>query len=234
MSAIIAAGIVPAAMEMMDQLCLAGRRGRTSTPGSRSTPRRCCSWRSTGCPHGVAADVERIAEYRRAHGARTVRIAQDDAERALLWKGRKIGVRRDRAHQAQLLPARHRRAARANFPRCCDQVYEIAARHELLVMNVFHAGDGNLHPLLVFDTREPGVHRAGPRRRRGDRARVRGRRAACCSGEHGIGLEKRDYMSLMFSDADLAAQDDRLIPARNAAQDSTAPKRCARERRGLQ
>ena len=109
-----------------------------------------------------------------------MRIAQDEAERALLWKGRKNALRRHRPHQAELLPARHRRAAARLCPRCCGRSYEIADRHELLVMNVFHAGDGNLHPLLVFDKREPGVmdrvHAAGEE----IVARVASRPAACC------------------------------------------------------
>jgi glycolate oxidase len=84
-------------------------------------------------------------------------------------------------------------------------VYEITARHDLLVLNVFHAGDGNLHPLLVYDGREPGilerVHAAGD-----EIVRVSVEAGGVLSGEHGIGLEKRDLMPLMFSEIDLAAQ----------------------------
>ncbi len=87
-----------------------------------------------------------------------------------------------------------------------DEVYAIAARHDLQVLNVFHAGDGNLHPLLVYDAREPGVvervHQAGA-----EIVRASVAAGGVLSGEHGIGLEKRDYMSLMFSEVDLAAQD---------------------------
>ncbi len=86
------------------------------------------------------------------------------------------------------------------------QVYEIAARHRLLVMNVFHAGDGNLHPLLVFDGREPGVwervHAAG-----GEIVAASVAAGGVLSGEHGIGLEKRDYMPQMFDGPSLAAQE---------------------------
>ncbi len=91
--------------------------------------------------------------------------------------------------------------------------------------NVFHAGDGNLHPLIVFDRRQPGRHGAGAGRRPGDHRGVRGRRRLL-SGEHGIGLEKRDYMGLVFSDDDLAAQawlrdafdpDGQLQPVEGAA-----------------
>ena len=78
-------------------------------------------------------------------------------------------------------------------------------RHQLLVMNVFHAGDGNLHPLLVFDKREPGVmdrvHAAGA-----EIVRVSVAAGGVLSGEHGIGLEKRDFMPMMFGPDDLAAQ----------------------------
>ena len=93
----------------------------------------------------------------------------------------------------------------AGSSRSCRKVYEIAARHELIVMNVFHAGDGNLHPLLVFDKREPGVmdrvHAAGD-----EIVRVSVAAGGVLSGEHGIGLEKRDLMPLLFSPDDLDVQ----------------------------
>ncbi|HQV56902.1 MAG TPA: FAD-linked oxidase C-terminal domain-containing protein, partial [Ilumatobacteraceae bacterium] len=90
-------------------------------------------------------------------------------------------------------------------PRVLAEVYAIAERYELIVLNVFHAGEGNLHPLLVFDKREPGaldrVHRAGE-----EIVRACVAAGGVLSGEHGIGLEKRDFMPLMFSPEDLAAQ----------------------------
>jgi glycolate oxidase len=94
---------------------------------------------------------------------------------------------------------------RRELPGVLAQVYEIAARHELLVLNVFHAGDGNLHPLLVFDAREPGVMK---RVQAAGEEIVRASVAAggVLSGEHGIGLEKRDLMPLLFTPIDLDAQ----------------------------
>ena len=93
-----------------------------------------------------------------------MRIAPDEAERALLWKGRKTAF----GAIARIKPNYYLHdtvVPRRKLPEVLEQVYEIAARHDLLVMNVFHAGDGNLHPLLVFDAREPGVmdrvHAAG-------------------------------------------------------------------------
>ena len=94
---------------------------------------------------------------------------------------------------------------RARLVEVLSKVYEIAARHELIVMNVFHAGDGNLHPLLVFDKREPGVmdrvHAAGE-----EIVRVSVAAGGVLSGEHGIGLEKRDLMPLQFGPVDLDLQ----------------------------
>ena len=135
---------------------------------------------------------------------RTVRVAADDAERALLWKGRKSAF----GAIARIKPNYYLHdtvVPRAQLPAVLAKVYEIVARHDLLVLNVFHAGDGNLHPLLVYDGREPGiierVHAAGD-----EIVRVSVEAGGVLSGEHGIGLEKRDLMPLMFSAVDLAAQ----------------------------
>ena len=157
-----------------------------------------------GLPHGVAADTELISGIAAEHGVRTVRVAADDAERALLWKGRKSAF----GAIARIKPNYYLHdtvVPRAQLPAVLAQVYEITARHDLLVLNVFHAGDGNLHPLLVYDGREPGVmervHAAGE-----EIVRVSVAAGGVLSGEHGIGLEKRDLMPLMFSPVDLAAQ----------------------------
>jgi glycolate oxidase len=94
---------------------------------------------------------------------------------------------------------------RSRLVEVLTEVERIAAEHELVVCNVFHAGDGNLHPLLVFDAREPGVldrvHAAGE-----EIVRVSLAAGGVLSGEHGIGLEKRDFMPWQFGEADLQAQ----------------------------
>ncbi len=125
-------------------------------------------------------------------------------ERALLWKGRKSAF----GAIARIKPNYYLHdtvVPRRELPVVLAKVYEIAARHELLVLNVFHAGDGNLHPLLVYDGREPGVmdrvEAAGE-----EIVRVSVEAGGVLSGEHGIGLEKRDLMPLMFSPVDLDAQ----------------------------
>jgi glycolate oxidase subunit GlcD len=202
-SGIIAAGILPAALEMMDA---AITRAVEDFVGA-GFPRDAAAVllvELDGLPAGVAAEVAAVERIGLAEGARTVRIAADDAERALLWKGRKSAF----GAIARLAPDYYLHDAVVPRTRLVDvlrRVYEIAEEQQLTMMNVFHAGDGNLHPLIVFDARDPGiwarVHDAGE-------AIIQ----ACVdaggvlSGEHGIGLEKRDYMPLIFSPDDLDAQ----------------------------
>ena len=162
-SAVIAAGVVPAAMEMMDQLCLQAVEAYIQA-GLPVDAAAALLVEVVGLPHGVAADTELITRIARDHGVRTVRVAADDVERALLWKGRKSAF----GAIARIKPNYYLHdtvVPRAQLPAVLAKVYEITARHDLLVLNVFHAGDGNLHPLLVYDAREPGVmervHAAG-------------------------------------------------------------------------
>jgi glycolate oxidase len=202
-SDIIAAGIVPAAVEMMDQLCLQAVEAYVHA-GLPVDAAAALLVEVVGLEHGVAADVDRIVELARLRDVRSVRVAADDAERALLWKGRKSAF----GAIARIKPNYYLHdtvVPRAVLPAVLRQVYDIARRHDLLVLNVFHAGDGNLHPLLVFDAREPGalerVHQAGD-----EIVRASVAAGGVLSGEHGIGLEKRDLMPLLFSAVDLEAQ----------------------------
>ena len=202
-SDIIAAGIVPAAMEMMDRLCLQAVEAyiHAGLPVDAATA---LLIEVVGLPGAVDGATEAIVAIAERRGVGGVRIAADEAERALLWKGRKSAF----GAIARIKPNYYLHdtvVPRHELPGVLAQVYEIAARFELEVLNVFHAGDGNLHPLLLFDEREPGVMErvlaAGD-------AIVSASVAAggVLSGEHGIGLEKRDLMPLMFSAVDLDAQ----------------------------
>jgi glycolate oxidase len=202
-SAIIAAGIVPAAIEMMDARITRAVEEFVHA-GFPLDAAAVLIVEVDGLPAGVAAAVERVTVIARAHGARTVRVAADDAERALIWKGRKNAF----GAIARIKPNYYLHDTVVPRARLCEvlrAVYEIADRYELIVMNVFHAGDGNLHPLLVFDKREPGVldrvHAAGD-----EIVRVSVAAGGVLSGEHGIGLEKRDLMPLLFSPVDLDLQ----------------------------
>ncbi len=204
-SDIIAAGIVPAAVEMMDQLCLVAVEEfiHAGLPVHQAAA---LLIEVVGPPGSVAADVARICDLAAARGVGDIRVAADDTERALLWKGRKSAF----GAIANIMPnyylhdtvvPRHKLAA------VLEQIYEIVARHDLRVLNVFHAGDGNLHPLILFDGSVEGVlervHAAGT-----EIVHASVDAGGVLSGEHGIGLEKRDLMPLMFSATDLAAQAD--------------------------
>ncbi|HZN13219.1 MAG TPA: FAD-linked oxidase C-terminal domain-containing protein [Acidimicrobiales bacterium] len=202
-SGIIAAGIVPAALEMMDAEITRAVEAYVHA-GFPEDAAAVLLIEVDGLPDGVEAAATSVTEVALANGARTVRVAADAAERALLWKGRKSAF----GAIARIAPNYYLHDAvvpRTRLVEVLRQVYAIAARYELRMMNVFHAGDGNLHPLIVFDRREPGVM---------DRVLAAGAEIieACVaaggvlSGEHGIGLEKRDFMHLVFSPDDLDAQ----------------------------
>jgi glycolate oxidase len=196
---------VPAAVEMMDQLCLIAVEEfiHAGLPVDQAAA---LLIEVVGPPAGVAADVERIFELASARGVGTIRVAADDEERALLWKGRKSAF----GAIANIMPNYYLHdtvVPRHKLAEVLDQIYEIVERHDLRVLNVFHAGDGNLHPLILFDGSVEGVservHAAG---REIVKASVDA--GGVLSGEHGIGLEKRDLMPLMFSETDLSAQAD--------------------------
>jgi glycolate oxidase len=202
-SGVIAAGHVPAALEMMDAAITRAVEDFVHA-GFPTDAAAVLLVELDGLPAGVAAAADAVAAIGREHGARTVRVAATPEERALLWKGRKSAF----GAIARIAPNYYLHDAvvpRTKLVEALRRIYEIAAAFDLLVMNVFHAGDGNLHPLLVFDAREPGV--AERVRAAGDeilRACVAA--GGVLSGEHGIGLEKRDHMPLMFGPDDLAAQ----------------------------
>jgi glycolate oxidase len=187
-----------------------------------------------GLPGGVAAQVDAVRRVGTERGARTVRVAADDAERALLWKGRKSAF----GAIARIAPDYYLHDAVVPRTRLVDvlqRVYEIAGEHDLTMMNVFHAGDGNLHPLIVFDQREPGiwerVHAAGDAI-----LRTCVDAGGVLSGEHGIGLEKREAMPLVFTADDLDVQArlrDAFDPAGRANPQKILPRgsRCGEMQR---
>ena len=202
-SAIIAAGIVPAAIEMLDRRCISAVEDFAKAGYPRDAA-AVLLVEVDGPAGGVALSADRVAKIATANGAVSVRVAADDDERARLWKGRKSAF----GAVANILPDYYLHdtvVPRSRLVEVLEQVYEIAARYDLTVLNVFHAGDGNLHPILAFDARVEGtlerVHAAG-------REIIEASLAVggSLSGEHGIGVEKRDYMHRMFSDADLDQQ----------------------------
>ncbi len=203
--AIVAAGVVPAAMEMMDQkmnIAVEAFVG-AGLPVDAATV---LLVEVDGTPAQIAAEAELVQRVGREHGAREVRVAADETERQLLWKARKSAF----GAVARVAPNYYLHdcvVPRTHLVDVLEEIGAIAERHDLVIMNVFHAGDGNLHPLIAFDRRDSDQV---------DRVYEAGREiiAACMavggvlSGEHGIGVEKRDFMPLQFGEIDLAAQAD--------------------------
>lgn len=202
-SDIIAAGMVPAALELMD------RRMNEAIE----------NWLHAGLPveaaaillaevvgetEAVISEAAEISEIAHVNGANNVEVAASQEHRDLLWKGRKSAF----GAIAQLAPDYYLHDAvvpRTKLVETLGAVYEIADRYELTLLNVFHAGDGNLHPLIAFDASEPGmserVHAAGD-----EIVAVCLENGGALSGEHGIGVEKRDLMGASFTEIDLDAQ----------------------------
>jgi glycolate oxidase subunit GlcD len=202
-SEIIASGIVPAALEMMDGATIRAVEASIYAAGYPVDAEAILLIELDGLTAGLETDVARVEAMCKTAGARTVRIARDEAERARLWQGRKKAfgaMGRISPHlvvQDAVIP-------RTRLPDVLATIHEIAHRQRITVCNVFHAGDGNLHPNIGYDANDPDeqarVHAA-----------MREIMAACVAaggtitGEHGIGLDKLDYMDLIFSSESLAA-----------------------------
>jgi glycolate oxidase len=200
---IIASGIAPTSLEMIDQLTVqavepAVRAGFPLDAGA------VLLIEVEGVNEALPTAARVVEDRCAAQGAREVRTAQSEEERHLYWAGRKGAF----GAMGRLAPNYYLHDAvvpRSQLPAIMRRILEIARRHGIRVANVFHAGDGNLHPLIPYDAAAPGeterVLRASEEML-----------AACVaaggslSGEHGIGIEKNNYMPWVFSDADLDAQ----------------------------
>src|SRR5438874_1294293 len=199
-SAIIARGLVPAAVEMIDQLTIQAVEDAFGCGYPRDAAAALLV-ELDGLRVGMETQAERIVQACRDAGAREVRTARDEAERALLWKGRKSAF----GAYGRISPAymvMDGVIPRTKLPFVLERVNEIVAAHGLRVGNVFHAGDGNLHPNILYDPRKPGeetrVVAAGA-----EIMKLCAEVGGSISGEHGIGLEKADFMPFIFSVADL-------------------------------
>src|SRR6266446_4373709 len=191
-SKIIASGIVPAAVEMMDQLIIRAVEEAFHV-GLPADAGAVLIIELDGLEAGLAASAEAVADMAKSSGATTVKLARDEAERAGLWKARKrafgaVGrLAPNYATQDGVVP-------RTCLPQILAVISEVSRRYELRIGNVFHAGDGNLHPIILYDEREPGqVRRAIDAGREILKACIE--MGGSLTGEHGIGVEKIGEMS---------------------------------------
>ncbi|HEY0001115.1 MAG TPA: FAD-linked oxidase C-terminal domain-containing protein [Actinoplanes sp.] len=199
-SAIIGAGVVPAAIEMMDALAISAAEAAVAC-GYPAGAGAVLIVELDGPAAEVAAQFDQVTRLCQANDAFEIRIAADDAERALFWKGRKsafaaVGrISPDYIVQDGVIP-------RTALPEVLRRIDALAAEHGVRVANVFHAGDGNLHPLVLFDDAVDGEA--------GRAETVSGAIIDLCieyggsiTGEHGVGADKAKYMPRMFTDDDL-------------------------------
>lgn len=202
-SDIIAAGIVPATLEMMDGMVI--RVVEESKPSGYPCDAAAVLIAEVDGPAaGLEQQAQRVAELCRKNRCREVRRAKDAAERDLLWAGRRGAFGALARAAPSFLPA-DCTVPRTRLPEALARVGEIAAKHSLRNGNVFHAGDGNMHPVLLFDPRDAEqterVHQA-----------CHEIMEACVAlggtitGEHGVGTEKAEAMRLVFSEDDLDFQ----------------------------
>jgi glycolate oxidase subunit GlcD len=206
-SAIIATGMVPAAMEMMDQTCIRVVEASIYRAGYPTDAAAVLLVEVDGRDQpAVGHQAERVEHVLRTCGARTVRRAREARERERLWQGRKKtfgALGRLRPHllvQDAVVP-------RTVLPDLLDTIASIASRYRVTVGNVFHAGDGNLHPNIAYDGRVPGE------RERVERAAAEIMQACIAvggtiTGEHGVGSDKIRYMADLFDATTLGAMYD--------------------------
>ena len=198
--AVIAAGIVPAGLEMMDNPAIRAAEAfvHIGSPVD-ATPVLLCELDATAEP--VADDIDRVSAIMTQCGASATRVSRDEAERAKFWAGRKMAfpamgrISPDYYCTDGTIPRKH-------LPRVLRRIQELGSQYHLAVANVFHAGDGNLHPMILYDASRPGelerVEKLG-----GDILRLCVEVGGTITGEHGVGVEKINQMCDQFSSAEL-------------------------------
>ena len=235
-SLIIASGILPGALEMMDQLITRAVEDAFHV-GLPADAGAVLIIELDGLEAGLTATADAVATMAQSCGASAVKLARDEAERALLWKARKrafgaVGrLAPNYATQDGVVP-------RTCLPQILRVISEVSRRYDLRIGNVFHAGDGNLHPIILYDERVPGqVRRAIDAGR--DILKACIEMGGSLTGEHGIGVEKIGEMPLLFSPDDLRVMTElrhvfdpkgrsnpgKVIPEPGACVEVAAPRR---------
>lgn len=200
-SAIIAEGIVPATLEMMDSTVMRAVE-ESAKVGYPMDAAAVLIIELDGMPEGMEEKALKIIGICKQNNVREVKLAKDDAEREGLWAGRKGAF----GAMGRLAPSYlccDGTVPRTKLPEVLSQVMDIGKKYNIVIGNVFHAGDGNLHPLILFDERKPGetekVLKASS-----EILKLCADAGGTISGEHGVGLEKLKETSLIFCESDLA------------------------------
>jgi glycolate oxidase len=199
-SDIIGAGIIPAALEMLDQLILQAVEAAYHF-GFPLDAGAVLIMEVDGLEAGLDADADRITQIAQKNRAREVRKAGTESERLLLWKARKNAF----GAVGRLAPSYCTQdgvVPRTKLPHMLREIHRIGAQHQLRICNVFHAGDGNIHPIVLFDERDADQ----VKRVLAASQEILEECLKCggsVTGEHGIGVEKINFMPKMFTPEDL-------------------------------
>lgn len=203
-SDIISAGIIPAALEMMDHTAIEGVESAAFPVGHPLDIAAFLLIEVDGIEAGIADQINEILDVCKKNNVREVKVAQSEEESELWWNNRKTGfgamgaISPDYLVQDGVIP-------RTRLPEVLTKIGEISKKYELRIANIFHAGDGNLHPLVLYDARVPGeaerASQAGS-----ECLKVCADAGGTITGEHGVGIEKKEEMRFVFSDEEIEAQ----------------------------
>ena len=203
-SDIIAAGIIPAALEMMDEIAIEGVEAGNYPVGYPKGLGAVLLIEVDGIAAGIEDQIQQIIDVCKRRNVREVKAASDEAERTRWWNNRKQAfgamgtISPDYLVQDGVIP-------RSTLPEVLERIAAISRKYGLRIANVFHAGDGNLHPLILFDSRVPGetekAVQAGS-----DVLQVCADVGGSITGEHGVGIEKREEMTYIFSQEEIDLQ----------------------------
>ncbi len=200
-AAVVASGLLPGAMEIMDRLAMDAAEAAVKA-GYPADAAAMLIVELEGPREQVALEREKLQALIVASGALTIHIAKNDEERLKIWKGRKCAfsavgrLSPDFIVQDGVVPRRL-------LGEALRGIAAIAEHHALRIANVFHAGDGNLHPLIMYDGREPGAYERAEEAA-AEILRLCTRMGGSITGEHGVGMEKRAFLADMFAPADIA------------------------------
>ncbi len=203
-SDIISAGIIPAALEMMDHTAIEGVESAAFPVGHPLDIAAFLLIEVDGIEAGIGDQINEILDVCKKNNVREVKVAQSEEESELWWNNRKTGfgamgtISPDYLVQDGVIP-------RTRLPEVLKKIGEISKKYELRIANIFHAGDGNLHPLVLYDARVPGeaerASKAGS-----ECLKVCADAGGTITGEHGVGIEKKEEMRFVFSDEEIEAQ----------------------------
>lgn len=201
-AAVVASGLLPGAMEIMDSLAIEAAEAAVHA-GYPTDARALLIVELEGETPQVEVEARYLSEVIEHSGPYEVRVAKDAEERTKIWKGRKAAfsavgrLSPDYIVQDGVVP-------RSKLGQALAEIEQLSQEHGLRVANVFHAGDGNLHPLILYDGKVPGELERGEVLA-GEILRMCVRLGGTITGEHGVGMEKKEYMPEMFTPTDLDA-----------------------------